>query len=134
MVHQLCTEVVGFIVHILADAVTTEASTLWFLVTCSSVQLACSLAVRMHVPIRVVLGLLIEQQSVADVGAQVCSGLRIADGLNPILWSIVFDNFGNGYPVDCICVPEKAEAEQKSDEDVEMVGSTPEDAMYGTPK
>ena len=72
--------------HHLADAVPTEASTLWFLVINSSVQVACSLAVRMLVPISVVLGLP-KQDSVADFGAQVCSNLRIADGLNPIPWS-----------------------------------------------
>ena len=54
---QLCTKVVGFVMHHLADAVPSEASTLWFLVISSSVQLAYSLAVRMPVPISVVLGL-----------------------------------------------------------------------------
>ena len=109
MVNQLCTEVVGFIVHHLADAVPSEASTLWFLVISSSAQLACSLAVRMPVPISVVLGLPTEQESIADVGAVVCSNLRIADGLSPIPCSAVFENFADGCPVDCSCVPEKAE-------------------------
>ena len=90
MVNQLWTEVVGFIMHHLADAVPSEASTLWFLVIGSSVQLACSLAVRMPVPISVVLGLPTEQESIADVGALVCSNLRIADGLSPIPWNAVF--------------------------------------------
>ena len=84
MVNQLCTEVVGFIMHHLADAIPYEASTLWFLVISSSVQLACSLAVRVPVPISVVLGLPTEQKSIADVGALVCSNLRIADGPSPI--------------------------------------------------
>ena len=105
MVNQLCTEVVGFIMHHLADAVPLEASTLWFLVISSSVQLACSVAVRMPVPISVVLGLPTEQESIADVGALVCSNLRIADGLSPIPWSAVFENFADGCPVDCSCVP-----------------------------
>ena len=70
----------------------------------------------------------------ADVGAQGCSNLWIADGLNPISWSGVFENFENGYPVDCSCVPEKAETEHESDEELEMVWSTPEDTVYGTAK
>ena len=74
--------------HHLADAVPTEASTLWFLVISSSVQLACSLAVGMPVPISVVLGLPTEQESMADVGAQVCSNLRIADCQYPGLESL----------------------------------------------
>ena len=57
MVNQLCAEVVGFVMHHLADAVPSEANTLWFLVMSGSVQLACSLAVRMPVPISVLLGL-----------------------------------------------------------------------------
>ena len=50
MVNQLRTEVVGFVMHHLADAVPSEASTLWFLLISSFVQLACSLAVRMLYP------------------------------------------------------------------------------------
>ena len=79
MVNQMCMQVVGFIMHHLADVVPSERSTLWFLVISSSVQLACSLAVRMPVPISVVLGLPKEQESIADVGALVCSNLRIAE-------------------------------------------------------
>ena len=55
MVNQLCLEVVGFVMHHLADVLPSEASILWFLVISSSVQPACSLAVRMPVPISVVL-------------------------------------------------------------------------------
>ena len=134
MVNQLCTEVVAFIMHHLADAVPSEASTLWFPVITSSVQLACSLAVRMPVPISVVLGLPTEQESIADVGALVCSNLRIADGLSPIPWNAVFENFADGCPVDCSFVPQKAEGEQESEEEVEEMGATPENAVYGTPK
>ena len=125
MVNQLCTEDVGFIMHHVADAVPSEASTLWFLVIKSFVQLACSLAVRMPVPMSVVLGLPTEQESIADVGALVCSNLRIADGPSPIPWNAVFENFADGCPMDCSCVSEKAEAEQKSEEEVEEVGCHP---------
>ena len=120
--------------HHLADAVPSEASTLWFLVIISSVQLLCSQAVRMPVPISVVLGLPTEQESIADVGALVCSNLRIANGLSPIPWNAVFENFADGCPVDCNCVPEKAEGEQESEEEVEGVGATLENVVYGTPK
>ena len=75
MVNQLSTEVFGFVMHHLADAVPPEASTLWFLVISSSVQLACSLAMRMPLPIGVVLGLPTEQESIANVGALVCINL-----------------------------------------------------------
>ena len=51
MVLQICMEVVGFIMHHVANAVPTEASALWFLVISSCVQLACSLLVQMPVPI-----------------------------------------------------------------------------------
>ena len=44
LVDQLCPEIVGFILHHLADAIPTEPSTLWFLVISSCVQLACSVA------------------------------------------------------------------------------------------
>ena len=134
MVNQLCTEVVGFVMHHLADAVPSEASTLWFLVISSFVQLAYSLAVPMPVPISVVLGLPTEQESIADVGALVCSNLRIADGLSPIPWNAVLEKFAEGCPVDCSCVPEKAEGEQECEDEVEEVGGTPEIAVYGTPK
>ena len=120
--------------HHLADAVPSEATTLWFLVISGSVQLACSLAVRMPVPINVVLGLPTEQESIADVGALVCSNLRIADGLSPIPWNAVFENFAEGCPVDCSCVPKKAEGEQESHDEVEDVGATPDNAVYRTPK
>ena len=70
------------------------------LVINSYVQLACSLVVQMPVPISVVLGLPTEQESVAGAGAQVRSNLRIAGGLNPISWSVVFENCENGYHVD----------------------------------
>ena len=70
----------------------------------------------------------------ADVGAQVCSNLRIADALNPISWSGAFENFENGYVVDSSCVPDKAKAEQESDEELELVAFTSEDDVYGTPK
>ena len=33
-----------------------------------------------------------------------------------------------------VCVPEKAEGEQESEEEVEEVGATPENAVYGAPK
>ena len=36
--------------------------------------------------------------------------------------------------MDCSCVPEKAKGEQESEEEVEDVGGTPENAVYGTPK
>ena len=123
----------GFILHHLAVAGPTEASTLSFLVITISIQLACSLAVRMLVSISVVLGLPTNQVSVADVDAQVCKNLWIADGLNPISWSRVFENFENGYPLDYSFVLEKAEAEQESDKELEMVGATLEGAGYGTP-
>ena len=113
---------------------TSEASTLWFLVINGSVQLACSLAVRTSVPISVVLGLPTEQVSIADVGALVCSNTRIADGLSAIPRNAVFENFAEGCPVDCRSVPEKAEGEQESEEEVEQVGATPDIAVYGTPK
>ena len=88
----------------------------------------------MPVPISVVLGLPTEQESIADVGAQVCSNLHITGGLSPIPWNAVFKNVAEGCPVDCDCVPEKAEGEQESEEEVEEVGATPENAMYRTPK
>ena len=84
----------------------------------------------MPVPISVVLGLPTEQESIADFGALVCSNLHIADGLIPIPWSAVFKNFADGCPVDCSCVLEKAEGEQE----LEEVGTTPENAVYRTPK
>ena len=62
----------------------------------------------MPVPISVVLGLATEQESIADVGALVCSNFRIADGLSPILWNAAFENCAESCPVDCSCVPEKA--------------------------
>ena len=34
--------------------------------------------------------------------------------------------------MDCSCVPEKAEGEQESEEEVEEVDGTPENAVYGT--
>ena len=120
--------------HHLADAVPSEATTLWFLVMSGSVQLAYSLAVRMLVPVNVVFGLPTEQESIADVGALVCSNLRIADGLRPIPWNAVFQYFAEGCRVDCSCVPEKAEGEQEFEDEVEEVGATPENAVYGTPK
>ena len=134
MVNQLCTEVVGFVMHHLADAVPSEATTLWFLVMSGSVQLACSLAMRMPVPISVVLGLPTEQEPFADVGTLACSNLRIADGLSSISWNAVFENFAEGCPVDCSCVPEKAEGEQESSDEVEDVGATLDNALYCTPK
>ena len=112
----------------------TEASNVWFLVIIKSVHVACSLAVRMPLPISVVLGLPTKPESVAKVGAQMCSNLPIADGLNPILWYGVFESFENGYPMDCSYVPEKVETEHESDEELEMVGAIPEDAAYGTSK
>ena len=36
--------------------------------------------------------------------------------------------------MDCSCVLEKAEGDQESQEEVEEVGATPENAVYGTPK
>ena len=134
MVSQLCTEAVGFVMHQLVDAVPSKATTLWFLVISGSVQLACSLAVRMPVPISVVLGLPTEQESIAEVSALVCSNLRIVDGLSPIPWIAVFENFAEGCPVDCNCVPEKAEGEQESEDEVEDVGATPDNAVYCIPK
>ena len=47
MVVQIGTEVVGFFMNDLTDAVLKEASTRWFVVISTFVQLACSLAVRM---------------------------------------------------------------------------------------
>ena len=120
--------------HHLADAVPSKATTLWFLVISGTAQLACSLAVRMPVPISVVLGLPMEQESIADVGALVCSNLRIADGLSPIPWNAVFENFAEGCSSDCSCVPEKAEGEQESENEVEDVGATSDSAVYCTPK
>ena len=120
--------------HHLVDAVPSEASTLCFPVISSSVQLARNLAVRMLVPISVVLGLPTEQESIADVGALVCSNLRIVDGLSLIPRNAVFENFAEGCPVDCSRVPQKAEGEQESEEEVEEVGGTPANAVYGTPK
>ena len=117
---------------LLADAIPSEASTLWFLVISSFVQLACGLAVRMLVPMSVGLGLLTKQELVEDVGVQVCNNLRIAKGLNPVSWLGVLENFENGYSVECSCVPEKAE--QQFDDELEMVGSTPQDVAYGTRK
>ena len=120
MVKQLYAEAICFLMHHVADAEPSEASTLWILVITSSVQLACSLAVQMLVPI--------------CVSAMICSNLRSADGLNPIFGSAVFENCEHGYPADCSCVPEKEEAGQEFDEEVEMVGGTLEDAVYGSPK
>ena len=117
-----------------ADAVPSEATTPWFLVISGSVQLACSLAMRMPVPVIVVLGLPTEHESIADVGALVCSDLRIADGLSPMPSNAVFENFSEGCLVDCSCVPEKAEGEQESEDEVEEVGAASENAVYGTPK
>ena len=134
MVNQLCTQVVGFVMHHMADAVPSEASTLCFLVISGSVQLACSLAVRMPVPISVVLGLPTEQESIADVGALVCSNLRINDGLSPIPWNAVFENFAEVCPVEYSCVPQKVEGEQECEDEVEEVGATPGNDVYGTPK
>ena len=71
MVNKLCTEVVGFVMHHLVVAVPSEASTLCFLVISGFAQLACSLAVRMPVPMSVVLGLPTEHDSIAYVGALV---------------------------------------------------------------
>ena len=93
----------------------------------SSVQLAYSLAVRMRVPISVALGLPTEEEPIADVGALVCSNLCIADGLSPIPWNALFENFAEACPVDCSRVPEKAEGEQESEEEVEEVGATPKE-------
>ena len=67
MVKQLCTEVVGFVIHHLADAVPSQAITLWFLVISGSVQLACRVAVRMPVLISVVSGLPMEQESITTL-------------------------------------------------------------------
>ena len=36
--------------------------------------------------------------------------------------------------MDCSCVAEKGEGEQDSKDEVEEVGATPENAVYGTPK
>ena len=36
--------------------------------------------------------------------------------------------------MDCSSVPEKAEGERESEEEVEEVGATPKNALYGTPK
>ena len=88
----------------------------------------------MPVPISVVLGLPTEQESIADVGALVCSNLRIVDVLSPIPLNAVFQNFAEGCPVDCSCVPEKAEGEQESEDEVEAMGVTPENTVYCTPK
>ena len=132
MVQRLCTKVVGFIMHHLADAIPSEASTLWFLVINDFVQSACSLAVRMAMSVG--LGLPTEHELVVGVGAVVRSNLRIADGLNPISWSRVFENFEHGCPMGRNCVPERAETKQESDEEVKMVGGTPKDTMYCTPK
>ena len=120
--------------HHLADAVPTEVSPPWFLVIGSSVELVYSLAVRMRVPIGVILGFPTDQESVEDVGAQLSSNLRIVHGLNPICWPGVFENFENGHPVGCSRVPENAEAEQESNKELDMVGFTLEDALYGTPR
>ena len=120
--------------HHSADAIPSEASTLWFLVISGSVQLACSLAVRMTVPISVVLGLPTEQESIADVGALVCSNLRIADGLSPIPWNAVLEisrRVALWTADECLRRPK---GEQKSEEEVEEVGVTPENVVYGTPK
>ena len=57
-----------------------------------------------------------------------------ADGLSPIPWNAVFEHFVEGCPVDCSCVPEMEEGERESEEEVEEVGATPENAVYGTPK
>ena len=69
---------------------------------------------------------------VANIGAHGCSNLRIAHGLRPSCWLGIFENFENGNPMEC--VHEKAEVEQESDEELEMVGSTLGDVVYGTPK
>ena len=36
--------------------------------------------------------------------------------------------------MDCSCVPDKAEGEQESEDEVEEVGANPQNAVYGTPK
>ena len=130
MMNKLCTEVVGFVMHPLVDALPSEATTLWFLVISGSVQLAFSLAVCMPVPISVVLCLPPEQESIAAVGALVCSNLRIAHGLSPIPWNAVFENFTEGCPVQCSCVPEKAEGEHESEDEVEDVGSDSQSSAF----
>ena len=103
MVHQLCTEIVGFIMYHLGDAVPSKAGTLWFLVIRGSPQLVCSLAVQMLVHISVILGLPNEHGSVANVGVLGCSNLRIADWLYPLSWYEVFENVEHGCPLHCSC-------------------------------
>ena len=78
MVQTICMEILGFIMHHLADTLPTEASRMWFQVTNGSPQLACSVGVRMPVLITVVMVL---QDGLVGVGALVCSILRITDGL-----------------------------------------------------
>ena len=117
--------------HHLADEVPMEASTLCLLVIDSSVNVARSLAMRRPMAISVVLGLPTMQEPVASVGGQVCSSLRIAEGVNPISWSGFLENFGNGYLVERSRVPEKADAQHESDEELETVGSVSKDTMAG---
>ena len=71
---------------------------------------------------------------IADIGAVICSNLRIADGLSPIPWNAAFENFAEGCPVDCRCVPEMGEGEQESEDEVEDVDATQDNAVYCTPK
>ena len=66
-----------------------------------------------------------------DIAAEVCvSNLRIADGCNLISWLGVFENFENGYAMDRSYVPDKV---REFDDEVETMGSTPEDGAYVTP-
>ena len=134
MVNQLCTEVVGFVMHHLANVVPSEATARWVFVISGSVQPACSLALCMPVPISVVLGLFTEQESIADVGALICSNLRIVDGLSPFPRNGAFENFAQGCHVDRNCVPKKVEGEQESEDEVEDVDANQDNAVYCTPK
>ena len=97
--------------HHLANAISSGASTLWFLVISGSVQPACKLEVPMPLPISVVLCWPTQRESVVDNNSLVCSHLWIANGLNPISWSRVSQNFEHVYHKDSKRVPEKAEAE-----------------------
>ena len=120
--------------HHLANAISSGASTLWFLVISGSVQPACKLEVPMPLPISVVLCWPTQRESVVANNSLVRTHLWIANGLNPIPWSRVSQNFEHVYHKDSKCVPEKAEAEPGPTRRSKKWGGAPEDTVYVTPK
>ena len=64
----------------------------------------------MLVPICVVLGLLTDQNALAEAGALASGNRWITDGLSDG-WNTVCQVFHHGDLVDCICVRDKVEDE-----------------------